>query len=299
VLVSHYHDDHVAGIPLLQKLQGTECWAAESFAPILEHPQDYAFPCMWHVPIRVDRELPLGGLTRFHEYEFELGPAFSGHTRFAALIGFEADGVRYAHTGDQYHGSFSWDPAHKADWTTDVIAPNEVYRNGMLLDGYRRSAEWLLRWRPDIVLTGHQRAFETDDAFFERVIEHGRRIEESHRHLMALDEGSSHFDADSWGGWIRPYRTYLNEPGSAAVTVIVRNPLPRRAQVEIKLILPEGWSGDASSVEAESRQETACELTFTATTPCRRLPISAEVVVAGQPYGQVAEALVTVGGTGF
>ena len=299
VLVSHYHDDHVAGIPLLQRLQGTECWAAESFARILESPQDYAFPCTWHVPIRVDRELALGSTTRFHEIELTLGPAFSGHTRFAALIGFVADGVRYAHTGDQYHGTFSWDPVHEADWTRDVIAPNEVYRNGMLLDGYRRSARWLLDWRPDVVLTGHQRAFTTDDVFYERVTEHAQRLEDAHRRLMPLGDDEAHFDADSWGGWIRPYRTFLSDPGPAVVTVTVRNPLPRAARLDVSLVVPEGWGGGSASVEAGAREEAICELTLTAPTHCRRRPIAVDLVVAGHPYGQVAEALVTVGGDGF
>jgi glyoxylase-like metal-dependent hydrolase (beta-lactamase superfamily II) len=30
VLVSHFHDDHVCGIPVLQRVQGTRCWAAET-----------------------------------------------------------------------------------------------------------------------------------------------------------------------------------------------------------------------------------------------------------------------------
>ena len=35
-LISHFHDDHVCGVPVLQRLFGTECWAAENFADLLE-----------------------------------------------------------------------------------------------------------------------------------------------------------------------------------------------------------------------------------------------------------------------
>ena len=72
------------------------------------------------------------------------------HTRFAALIGFEADGKRFAHTGDQYiylvdeHGYYDRPDRH-----------NYVFRNGSLLDGFQRSGDWLLTWRPDIILSGH------------------------------------------------------------------------------------------------------------------------------------------------
>ncbi len=60
VLPTHYHDDHVAGINLLREVEGAQVWAAESFAPILEHPARYDLPCLWYEPIPVDRVLPLG-----------------------------------------------------------------------------------------------------------------------------------------------------------------------------------------------------------------------------------------------
>jgi glyoxylase-like metal-dependent hydrolase (beta-lactamase superfamily II) len=299
VVPTHYHDDHVAGIPVLQRVFGTQCWAAESFADLLERPQDFTFPCTWPVPTRVDRRLPLGSTVRFHEYELTIGPAISGHTRFAALIGFEADGLRFAHTGDQYHGSLGWVAGRTPDWTRDVITANEVYRNGMRLDGYHRSARWLGEFRPDVVITGHQAAFRTDDAFFATVEEHARSLEATHRRLMALGDADPHFEADSWGGFVRPYRTHLPEPGPARVVVTVRNPLPERATLDVRLTVPEGWTGESASLEAGPREDVSAELGLVAAAPCRRQPIAVELEVAGQPYGQVAEALVTVGGALF
>ncbi|MFQ5796697.1 MAG: MBL fold metallo-hydrolase [Candidatus Bipolaricaulia bacterium] len=49
VLVSHFHDDHVCGVPVLQRLFSTECWVAENFADLLEHPEAHCFPCTWPV----------------------------------------------------------------------------------------------------------------------------------------------------------------------------------------------------------------------------------------------------------
>ena len=37
-LISHFHDDHVCGVPLLQRRFGTECWAAANFADLLADP---------------------------------------------------------------------------------------------------------------------------------------------------------------------------------------------------------------------------------------------------------------------
>ena len=60
VIPTHYHDDHVAGLPLLRTAEGTEVWAPANVAPILADPHRYDLPCLWHEPIPVDRVLPLG-----------------------------------------------------------------------------------------------------------------------------------------------------------------------------------------------------------------------------------------------
>jgi len=91
VLVSHFHDDHVNGIPLLQRLYGTRCWAGENFAQILADPMSYNFPCTWPEPISVEPQ-PLGVPIKWEEYTFLLHP-MSGHTRWGTLIEFNADGM--------------------------------------------------------------------------------------------------------------------------------------------------------------------------------------------------------------
>jgi len=46
-LISHFHDDHVCGIPILKRLFDTQVWAAENFAFLHEHPEAHCFPCNW------------------------------------------------------------------------------------------------------------------------------------------------------------------------------------------------------------------------------------------------------------
>ncbi|HLY64318.1 MAG TPA: MBL fold metallo-hydrolase, partial [Chloroflexota bacterium] len=203
VLVSHFHDDHVCGIPVLQRLHDTQCWAAENFADLLEHPEAHCFPCNWPMPSRVDRRLRLDEPFTWEEYTFQLHP-MSGHTRFAALIGFEADGRRFAHTGDQYFFDKSFE---NNSFANNSRFQNHVYRNGALLNGYAQSGEWMLAWRPEVVLQGHQPAMFTDDAFFEHIAAWNRDYADLHRQIMPLGDDETHFDLDSWGGWIWPYRT--------------------------------------------------------------------------------------------
>lgn len=298
VLVSHFHDDHVCGIPLLQRLFGTECWAAENFADLLAEPSAHCFPCCWPEPIHVHRRLPLDQTFTWEEYTFHLHP-MSGHTRFASLIGFEADGKRFAHTGDQYFFQQGWGAEPMPPFAQNPIAQNHVYRNGALLDGYDHSGDWLLKWRPDIVLQGHQQTFFTDEAFFERIADWSEEYKAIHQRAMALGEDEIHFDLDSWGGWIWPYRTHLPEPGIAEVRVTVRNPFPRQATLEVKLVGPAGWTGTSATLDAAPRAEVSTLLTITPNGPCRRQPFAVELTADGQPFGQVAEALLTVGGEAF
>ncbi len=69
VAPTHIHDDHTCGIPYLQRHHGTECWALDKVAQVLEDPAAWAStPCVFPKPIRIDRVLadgetvPLGGV---------------------------------------------------------------------------------------------------------------------------------------------------------------------------------------------------------------------------------------------
>lgn len=290
VLVSHYHDDHVCGIPVLQRLYRTQCWAAESFADLLEHPEAHCFPCTWPIPIKVDRRLPVGQEIQWEEYLFRLAP-MSGHTRFSCLIGFEADGKRFAHTGDQY--AFTTDDQNSA--LVELQQLNHVYRNGAFLDSYSQSRQWILEWRPDVVLQGHVDAFFAGGMYFSKLAEWDRTYRELHDNTMALCNEEPHFGVDSWGGWIWPYRVHVRKPETAAVRVTVRNPLPAPATITVRLVGPDGWMGSYSTFEVNGRAEVACTLHITPHHYCRRQPFAAELMVNGVNFGQVAEALLTAG----
>lgn len=292
VLVSHFHDDHVCGIPVLQRLFGTECWAAENFADLLEFPETHCFPCDWHISSKVNRRLALNETFQWEEYTFRLHP-MNGHTRFAALIGFEADGVRFAHTGDQYF----FDQIE--DFSKSRRAQNHVYRNGATLDGYAISGEWMLDWKPDIVLQGHQPPMHTDSAFFEHIEDWVQDYAETHKRIMPLGDSEVHFNMDSWAAWITPYRVVLSEARPFTVTATVRNPFPRRATLQARLVGATGWEGSEAEITLEGRAEGTCELTMRPKGGCRRQPVALELSGEGRVFGQVAEALVTIGNAEF
>ena len=305
VIPSHFHDDHISGIPILQRLQGTQCWVTDAFADLLAEPEASAFPCTWPQPIRIDRTIREADTVSWEGFTFRFAP-MSGHTRFSSLIGFEADGVRFAHTGDQYHFQSAASlarheiarlPRDKAvrDWTGIVPGNNHVYRNGARLDGYAQSGGWLKEWHPDIVIGGHWPPFITNQDFFGLIDQKTREYEGVHRAAMPLGEDETHFDLDSWGGWLWPYRLLLQPGDTGAVRATVRNPLPRAATLEVRLVGPADWQGSSATLHAEPRAEVSCDLTIIPSGPCRRQPIAIELHADGRPFGQVAEAVVTVG----
>lgn len=302
---SHYHDDHIAGMPMLQRLHGTAVWAHRSFAAMLEHPEASAFPCTEPTAIPIARVLDDDEPVTWDGVTFRFAGA-SGHTRFQHLIGWEVDGIRYAYSGDQY--GFSGRAAHERlvyeeitddlvrDWSTVHLTGNHVYRGGALLDSFAHSAAWMRAWRPDMVVTGHWPVAVTDETFFELLDERARRYEETHRRAMPLGAGEPHLDVDSWGGWLWPYRIHVAEGEAIRLRATVRNPLPRAARLVVRLVGPDGWTGSVTEVEAPPRAEVSTELTILPAGPARRQPVAVEVVADGRPLGQVAEALVTVGG---
>jgi len=298
VLVSHFHDDHVAGIPLLQRVSGSECWVPENVAELLAHPEAHAFPCDWPQPIRIDRRLPLDQPFAWEEFRFRLAP-MTGHTRFSAAIAFEADGKRFAHTGDQFFLTDRDGGRIDGDWAKAQMMQNHVYRNGAFIESYRETASLMRDWRPDIVLSGHRLPMHTDETFFALLDDWGKSFAELHRGAMALGDDEAHFGLDSWGGWIWPYRVHVREGEPVRVRATVRNPLPAKARLTVRLVGPQSWRGDTVTVDAEPRGEASCELSIQPNGLCRRQPIAAELIVGERTFGQVAEALVTVGGVGF
>ncbi|MGB2709946.1 MAG: MBL fold metallo-hydrolase [Conexibacter sp.] len=291
VVPTHYHDDHVAGIPLLQRLYDVPCWAPSNFARLLTDPAGHHFPCNWHQPIRVERALGFDAPLEWDGIRFQLAP-MSGHTRFSALIGWEVDGVRYVHVGDQLISPHADRPPRA--WPDPAFAPTYVYGNGAFLDSYCKSAEWIAAFQPDVVLTGHTGPTATDESYFERIAELGREFEKRHRRVAALGDDEVHFGLDGMTGWIWPYHAHVAGPQPIELEVTVRNPLPTAAELRLRLSGPDGWQGSAAVLQAAAREEVTTRMTIVPDGPCRRRPVVVELHADGRPFGQVLEALVSV-----
>lgn len=289
VIVTHFHDDHVAGIPVLQRLYGTTCYASETFARILANPSEYAYPCTWPHPIAVvelKNEVP----HRWREYEFSLYP-MSGHTRFSSLIRIDIDGERVVATGDQY---FFRDISRPG---TGPLSHNHVYRNGAVIGSFRDSHELLASLNPTIILPGHGDAYRVPSGLLKSTAEYRDEYERLHRVLMPIGDDDIHFDVDSRAGRLVPYRTAVPEARPIVYRAHVRNPYPDSAELTLRIAGPKGWQSEPACVRADGRAEVEVRLVLVPPSGavCRRQPVALELSCGDRAFGQVAEALVTIG----
>jgi glyoxylase-like metal-dependent hydrolase (beta-lactamase superfamily II) len=282
VIPTHYHDDHVAGLNLLRQVEGTQVWAPDSFASVLERPELYDLPCLWYDPIPVDRRLPLETPIHWEGYALTLHHQ-PGHTRHAAALEVEVDGARVLLVGDQMGDS-------------DGLGLNYVYQNGFEVSDYRASAELYARLRPDLILTGHWPPLRPDAAYFAALRQRGQALESVHRDLLAAE--ALELMPGGAVASLRPYRIEARAGRAFEVRVEVRNPSPRPQEVGVRLVTPTGWPVQPGEGVRFCAPGEGVEFSFRVAAPphvaLRRARLAADVRLGSRPLGQLAEGLVTV-----
>lgn len=297
VLPTHYHDDHVCGVPLLQRLFGTELWVGENFADLLERPEDFDRPCLWPHPMKVSRRLPLGQKFFWDDIAIALYP-MSGHTEFSTLVCLEIDGRRVAHTGDQI---FYLDGKTGLLTTPEKggVFTNHVYRNGLTLGGYADCVRRLRDFDPEMVLSGHHVPYRPTIETWAKLQAAGQAFDDIHRAIMPLEDDAIHFGAESQPAKLQPYHLRLSAgPWRAPLHGWVLNPFNRPATARIRFATPpEGWSAAPMELQLQPREKRAFEAELTLAAGARegRHAIALELEIDELSFGQVAEAWVAVG----
>jgi glyoxylase-like metal-dependent hydrolase (beta-lactamase superfamily II) len=294
VVPTHFHDDHVAGINLLRRVEGTQVWAAETFADILEKPSRYDLPCLWYDPIPVDRRLPLEATFQWEEYNLTLYP-LRGHTRYAVAISFEVDGKKVLATGDQYQGN-------------EGLDLNYVYANRFASGDYVKSAELYQQLHPDIVITGHWQPLWITPHYLKQIRKIGDELQTLHHDLLleAPNLGDEGFLAR-----LTPYQVTAKRGETIDFQSDIYNPFPYAAEAVVQVIAPARWQIiNAESMQADVEQMPTgamslqlnamdtSSISFQIKSPddarVRRARIAVDIMIGGQRFGQQAEALVTI-----
>ena len=92
-------------------------------------------------------------------------------------------------------------------------------------------------------------------------------------------------------------RLHLPDGGDAQFDGWILNPFPSPQRAIIQLIGPPDWESEVVEVDLGPREqkEIRIGMKLPADVRCRRHPVGLDLVVGDWPFGQVSEALVTVG----
>ncbi|MBW6472115.1 MAG: MBL fold metallo-hydrolase [Anaerolineaceae bacterium] len=283
VLPTHYHDDHVAGINLLQRVEGASVWAPENFADILKHPHDYNLPCLWYDPIEPDEILPLEKTIQWEEFKITCYP-LPGHTRYAVAILLAADDKRILFSGDHYQGE-------------EGLIWNYVYQNRYDLYDYLETADLYQKINPDIILSGHWSALNVKEGYFQKIKERAEKLVEHHRNILMLE--SENPGIEGFIARISPYQVQKKPGESVHYQCEIMNPMDSGQLIKTSLVLPEGWEAIPARIEKIVKAHQKVTLDFhvqipDGQEPSRRIRIALEVTVGTRLFGQQAEALITI-----
>jgi glyoxylase-like metal-dependent hydrolase (beta-lactamase superfamily II) len=292
VAATHIHDDHVVGIPYLQRHHGTACWALEDVAKVLEHPAEWAStPCVFPKPIRVDRSLADGERVEWRGFELTFHHA-PGQTEFHSVISVQIDDRAVAFTGDNYGlhdvevgGSLERRPMQAT-----------VLRNSFQPAMHRRCVEVMRAIAPELICPGHGPLLPCDKRALDEYEDFVVLKEEAFRAVVAEPADQQ---IDLFWARLRPYLATAEPDGAVDYALMLRNNLERPATYGARLLPPPGWSAPASIATLELAAGERGELALTLRAPSDddargRALVTAEIFIDGRSQGPIAEALLTM-----
>ena len=290
VVPTHIHDDHVCGIPYLQRHHGTRCWALHEVAQVLEEPAAWAStPCTIPKPIRVDRHLRDGESFTWEEYRFDIYHA-PGQTEFHSVYAGNIDGRQVAFTGD----NFFMGEVMRAGSTLTRPYQTTVLRNSFQLAMHRRCVEVMRKLTPELICPGHRDVIDCSKQQLDEYADFIARKERVFRNLVAAP--ADHY-VDLFWALLRPYLATVRPGGTIEYRLMLRNNWQRPVTFTAQLQPPPGWQRAAAGTLLLAAGERG-ELPLQATAPARgdgiRRLLTAQIAVDGEPLGPIAEALVTV-----
>lgn len=286
IVPTHYHDDHVCGIPFLQKRFGCEVWAYEVFAHLLERPSGYRLPALWPQPMRVTRRIRDRETIDWRGFRF-VARHNPGHTHYAATYLGTVDGIRIAVTGD----------AFERDRERRLRPAGPIYRNRVGLGDFATTIATVEGHKPDVLLTGHIGASRVEGDDFADALRWSENVERAWRSLapnpdaigFALDPDAISFD---------PYAIELVPGGSGELEVEVRNYFDRPVEAHLRVLPPPGWRAEPSDRELTLGRREVGRTAFTFAVPADAVPqryvATVDATIDGERFGEAAEALLSI-----
>ncbi len=230
--ITHYHYDHVDGVPAFQRAFDCELLACDAVAEVIADPRAWRLTCGSPHPARVDRRTFDGECWRWHEFTLT-AYHLPGQTLHHGGLLVEGRGLRMFFSGD------SFTPAG----IDDYCAQN---RNFLGRDtGFDYCLALLQQLAPDHIFNAHvDVAFDFTDEELRRM----RTALAARERLFGqvLPWAHPNFGTDEGWAFCYPYEQRVQPGGSARVDVAVTNHADSARMVRCRAALPRAWQGDAT-----------------------------------------------------
>ncbi len=283
-LPSHYHDDHLAGLPALQNRYATRVASSPELRDILEHPERFDMPCLVPQGTRVDEVVERGRAFVWRGVEFFI-EQYPGQTWYHHLITFTVDGRKFLCIGDNVSGlSFR----EERDFIHSFIPKNRTP-----VSSYRDMPRQILERASDWLLTGHGGAVICERDKVERWQEWMDRWEALF--VRIIDQPSADMGMDPHWVEFYPYKVRVRPGEEVGFEVRVKNHEKEKRCCVLRFRGSGGVEvepGDCD-LEIDAGATAACPVRarFPASFETHSLTVVADVTWNGRRLGEIAEAV--------
>ena len=282
-LPSHYHDDHVNGLPYLQKHHDTRIWCYENMVDILQHPHGYKLGCTHFEPLTVERGLGQGETFKWEEYEFQVFHT-PGHADYHMAMFGTIDGKRVAFSGDE------------VGLRDGTYKSNNIWRNHVHANSHEITGKLYLEHQPELTCPGHSGPFEIGPDDWKKYHDWCMKEQQHWRGLAAPENLEEAVYPDYV--FLYPYQPPLEPGGEVRMQVWFENIFPETATLDYRLVLPSGWTAepDSGSLTASVGEKVIRDFVLrvpeSQPTSYRRQAFTLDATINGKQMGELAEAVV-------
>ncbi|MFX0138003.1 MAG: MBL fold metallo-hydrolase [Candidatus Hodarchaeota archaeon] len=275
VIPTHYHDDHTAGLSLLQR-KGIKIYALENIVDVLENPTHYRIGCLTETPIKVDRVLKDGEILKWDDYEFQIFH-FPGQTEYHMGMFGKVDGKSVFWTGDSISQLLWKNRFNNMNCINFCRLGKDV--------GHMKCADILLKCNPEYLAISHYGIIEVNRKSLEEYKKYVSEYEPIISEIVAQEDANMGFDPN----WIcfKPIRVFRGLGSKFKVNLVVRNYLNKPSSIEIELNLPDNWEADSLNSKHKIKPKTFEAIPMTIKIPKSENPNGRTIITANIKWNGV------------
>jgi len=159
VTATHYHSDHIDGVPILKKQHRAKLHLHPRVAKPIARIGEYNVPWLVKRAIRPNKFMPVRGTWRWNEYTLRVAP-FAGQTWWHCCMMTTIGGQKVFFGGDSFQPNSRW------NGTGGFCSLN----GSRFKEGFIRSAKLVLNWKPDLLACGHSTHYRFAPSQFRKII---------------------------------------------------------------------------------------------------------------------------------